>query len=315
MLPPMYRFVPARAPRGAAAPARPTSEQFPPNLEPATDFVIGQVDTGFVLQAGAPHPWLAGHLRFGAEDVDPLDGVTALDTDGGLDVVLPGTDGLLDPADAHGTFVAGLMVQQAPRAVVLMGGVLDDFRGDDASVAEAITALAAAGTKVITLALSGGPDEQRRPELLEAAIGQLPADVVVVAAAGNLGTSREVWPAAFPRVIAVGAVDASVPVRAGTAPPRAEFSSYGKWVDAYATGVDVLGPYVSFTETDGDEFTGWARWSGTSFAAAKVAGKIAHVAITEAISAPDAAEKVLQGPPVEIAGMPPWTWKPYVTMD
>lgn len=40
-----------------------------------------------------------------------------------------------------------------------MGVVLDDFRGDDASVAAAIIALAAAGTKVITLALSGGPDE------------------------------------------------------------------------------------------------------------------------------------------------------------
>ena len=79
------------------------------------------------------------------------------------------------------------------------------------------------------------------------ALGALPEDVVVVVAAGNSGTQQPLYPAAFElgagkaRMIAVGgglshAIPGSTPV--------ADFSNHGRWVSAYASGVDVLGPYL-----------------------------------------------------------------------
>jgi subtilisin family serine protease len=128
---------------------------------------------------------------------------------------------------------------------------------------------------------------------------------VVVAAAGNAGTCRPFWPAALPEVTAVGAVD-------GYCRERALFSNYGKWVDAYAPGVDVISTFlfhdgpVEVTDIlsgaaipnwiqDPDHYEGWAMWSGTSFAAPYVAGAIAHLMCSENKSAKVAKEFVLQG--------------------
>jgi subtilisin family serine protease len=131
------------------------------------------------------------------------------------------------------------------------------------------------------------------PPPLAAAIKDLvdPAKTLVVAAAGNASSCRPYWPAALPAVVAVGALDSA---------GRAWFSNFGGWVDACAPGVDVRS---TFYGTDGDplkdpvgdpndglynEFKGWAMWSGTSFAAPKVAAVIAAEASRLGISAPEA---------------------------
>ena len=90
--------------------------------------------------------------------------------------------------------------------------------------------------------------------------------------AGNNRSPRPMWPAAFKRVVGVGAVDHDH--------HRAAFSNYGWWVDACTGGVQVFGPFPRFPPegvTDAQEpfFEGWAIWSGTSFAAPKVSGEIA----------------------------------------
>ena len=63
-------------------------------------------------------------------------------------------------------------------------------------------------------------------------------DVVVVASAGNEGTTQPWYPAAATGVIAVGAVT-KLPPRSGRGDPaeRASFSNHGPWVDCATAGV------------------------------------------------------------------------------
>jgi hypothetical protein len=264
-----------------AGPPRPVGGGWAPTAEAAGDFAVGVVDTGVVLEDGQPHPNLAGHIRYGERDQDPLD------ADG---------DGWLDIYDGHGTFVAGIILERAPAATVHLRRGLDTGVNDDLAIAASIRNLAAQGIKLINLSFSGTADGYSYPLAVSEEIADLPLDVVVVAAAGNYGRIRPVWPAAFKRVIAVGSVvDAE-------RRERAAWSNYGWWVDACSDGQDVVGPFCTFDERaqhddeDAYRFTGWALWSGTSFAAPRVTGRIAELAITEGVSAREAADRVVRDP-------------------
>jgi len=250
-------------------------------------------------------------VRFDADDEDPLQtGAHEL-----------GTLGYLADADGHGTFVSGLILREAPTARIDMRGALDkarkhdDFLGsdDDEAVAAAVGALALdPDVQVINLSFGGGvfADE---PKGLGRVLAGLDDRIAVVAAAGNdAKKDTPVWPAAFDGVISVGALDERRVRPPDGAPPRAPFSNYGSWVDAYAGGVQLLGPFVYFDEADeadddkADEvddylvgprppqrFRGWARWSGTSFAAAVVSGRIAQIAAERGITGAQAAWALL----------------------
>jgi subtilisin family serine protease len=94
----------------------------------------------------------------------------------------------------------------------------------------------------------------------------------VVAAAGNEGTvDHPYWPAAFAgtdlpwagQVLAVAAHDGS---------SVCDWSNTGAWVSLAAPGSDITSTYV----TQGEFTNGVARWSGTSFAAPRVAAAIAE---------------------------------------
>jgi hypothetical protein len=86
------------------------------------------------------------------------------------------------------------------------------------------------------------------------------------------------WPAALDDVVAVGASDGNG--------HRAQFSPDLPWVNfpgtrrrrqraPTLTGRIRAGSKDVHTDATGDGFTGWANWSGTSFAAATVSGAIA----------------------------------------
>lgn len=311
----------ARAVGGASPPVAVT-EQRPP-LPSAGSITVGVIDTGVALNSeGRPHAWFGhDHLSFcPAEDED----------------VLATGVGERASADGHGTFVAGVVVREAPRARIRAWGVLGKARvpppytefddQDDEAVSAALAALALnPDVCVINLSFGGGGWETKPPILLGRALANLLVqrpDIAVVAAAGNNTNDRDdfirpVWPAAFcdrlPNVIAVGAVDESVPITVGTTPAPATFSNHGDWIMAFASGVKLVGPLpypppAAAAEPilvqpdppsfDGMSFDGWAQWSGTSFASAVVSGRIAQACIELGINGVDAWEVVKHGSPM-----------------
>jgi hypothetical protein len=272
---------------------RPTSADLKP--VPAGDITTwaGVIDTGIVLHECRPHPFLGDRVRFDPEDT--------------VRVVRGEDDNPLGSA-GHGTFVAGVLLKQVPPEVgVRMKGVIDEQTGEveDHAVANAIDDLSAEGITLINLSFSGETFEDAPPKAIEDALNRLPPGTVVVASAGNRGSRQRVYPAGIrllpevehAQVIAVGAAE---PAATTTV---ADFSNFGPWIKAYADGVDVLGPYFHPgypKQPPGErEFNGYAVWSGTSFSAAIVTGRIAAAMAAgkaTGMTAAEAAKKVLETP-------------------
>lgn len=174
----------------------------------------------------------------------------------------------------HGTFICGLVRRVAPGLLIDPGQVLDPRGvGDDASLAAELTETKA---PVVNLSL-GCPllGEGDLPALTPVLLSILDEGRVVVAAAGNHGSDERFFPACLPGVVAVGALDTT----GQGGPVRAVFSNFGDWVSVWAPGVDLRSTYVrgTYPAEGGDRrFSGWASWSGTSFAAPLVAAEIAR---------------------------------------
>jgi len=162
--------------------------------------------------------------------------------------------------DDHGTFVAGVILTQEPSATIRMRRAVVAGPEDDPQVIRALEEFHAAGIKLINLSFSGGVFEQGTPPRLREVLDALIADdVVVVAAAANNALPLRTYPAADADILAVGASTVNGEI--------AEFSACGRWIDVFAQGQDVVGPIGE----------GFSRWSGTSFAAAMVTGRIANL--------------------------------------
>lgn len=216
-------------------------------------------------------PWLNDPTIGAADDEDEPD-------DDGL--------GLLDFEAGHGTFISGIVRQICPDAEITTAGVLSSFGdGDVASVLRALVRnVDTVGPPDVVIMSFGGFFAGDEPGRFGSYLMGLLGESVGVAAAGNQHTCRPYFPAALPGVIAVGglAVDG-----------KAWFTNFGPWVDACAPAIDVVSTFFTdFTETVGDEqqrqYDGWARWSGTSFAAPKVAALIAQEMYLDKITAAEA---------------------------
>jgi hypothetical protein len=261
----------APSPADAFASTKPT--------QPSEGVRIGVLDTGVAADTEQLHPQLFAHLTDPAGDLDNLD------DDG---------DGYLDSGAGHGTFVLGILHRLAPQAVLDVEPVLGAHGfGDDLSIALGASEIKGA---VINLSFGGYTYDNMEPPGLRAALNLLGRKVVVVAAAGNHGSKDPFWPAAFPEVIAVAAVD----TRDLASIVPASFTNRGAWVDICAPGVDIHSTYVHGTWPAGGgvkqhDFDGHARWSGTSFAAPHVAAAIATLAADKGISPRDAADAFVGG--------------------
>lgn len=169
-------------------------------------------------------------------------------------------------------------------------------------------------TRRMTSTLSRAHDVGRSPDLAVAAFGtpgcaidpldpsrgdlvplglQMVADAVdhyretlIVASAGNRNTSRRYYPAAFRHesVLSVGALDTTEKAENGgwtsrsRTGRRADFSNHGRWVEAWAPGVDLSTRHligVSFA-VDRDPIMGQALVDGTSYSGPYVAALLAQ---------------------------------------
>jgi len=198
---------------------------------------IGMIDTGVEASGFAPHGAKLAQRGFGGGAAMP---------------------------QAHGEAVAALMLEQISDAHGAATGaelyVADIFSpgaqsGTAAALVSGLSWLADSGASVINVSLAGPPNP-----VVAKVIERIAArGVLVVAAAGNDGPAAPpVFPAAYPEVVAVTAVDAlRKPYR---------YANRGPYVMFAALGVDVRAAAPSGPQTV----------SGTSFAAPTVAVELAR---------------------------------------
>lgn len=222
----------------------------------------------------------------------------------GDDEEIPDEDGDAnrDPAAGHGTHVAGIIARGAPDARIVVRRLLTSPVGM-ASELDTVNALQNAldgGANLINCSFGGTTLFDAPPLATERALAQLPAEVVVVAAAGNDGTERPHYPAASKRVISVGAVGRE---KGSEEWQQVDFSSWGWWVDCCAPGVDIPSTFLCWDGGDDEPvFDGFATWSGTSFAAPAVTAAIASYAMARGIEPSLAAWYLVENPALDRVG-------------
>ncbi len=199
---------------------------------------VAVLDTG----VDRSHPALAGRLLPGwdvvDDDADPTD--------------LPG-----GAASGHGTLVSGIVSLIAPDARILPVRVLaPDGAGTLFGLARGIVYAVDQGADVICLSVGANHDSATLREAVDYATGR---GVLIVSAVGNRDGQNQsatiLYPARYDAVLAVAATD--------EADVKADFSGWGPRTDIVAPGVRVYSTYLGGT---------YALWSGTSAAAAFVAG-------------------------------------------
>ncbi|HEY6746006.1 MAG TPA: S8/S53 family peptidase [Mycobacteriales bacterium] len=294
-VPVSFNFVPPMAvvmkSQGGPEPA---ARRWPPHV-PVADpgpVRVAIVDTG-VADQRRTDGWLEGLAGPGSIDAlfsDPT-----------------ATDPLLDAAGGHGTSVAGLVQHEAPAATLAMyAAVPPDGSALESEIACAMVTAVQDGfdagqSVVLNLSLGTTTTDNQPAVALQAAVdlieemaAEQDRDVLIVAAAGNYGDCRPVWPAALRGVVAVGALTQQGQL--------ADWSSRGTWVDCSVIADGVLTTYVEgredpFFDTFPDEFgpNAFALQFGTSFAAPQLSGRVARVAQDENTSLRHALARVLAG--------------------
>ena len=175
--------------------------------------------------------------------------------------------GYTGPADdsLHGTAVSALAAGSSPDAhgVAPAAGILSirvtdtDGKSDAFTVTQAIVAAVDADAKIINISMGG----YSTSEALDRAVAYADAHgAVIVAAAGNDQAAQLAWPAANPRVISVGAVDANG--------RQVSFSNSGEQLHLTAPGYGIQTAGVNGSRI---------LFSGTSASAPVVSGAIAAV--------------------------------------
>jgi hypothetical protein len=255
-----------------------------PNRTAGRGVRIGVLDTDLY-----PHPTLAGHYRASSTDLyqPPAPPVP--------------------PWAGHATFVAGLIVLQAPAATLDVSGVLDNETGRASAwdTAVAMVGFADRNVDILNVSLGCRTRDGQPPLVMRRAVEVLGNRMVIVAAAGNHGVTPDckdaVFPAALPGVLAVGAAQEAV---LDDEPTLALITPKVPWVDCLAPGFAVVSTYLNSTvrlvheggTTTDEVFTGFAKWSGTSFAAGTVSGAIARGTVPGRVTAAQALAGLLDTP-------------------
>ena len=193
--------------------------------------------------------------------------------------VAPGGTGPLPSIAGHATFIVGEIAARCPSARILVVNHPDPWV-DEWSVAASLARWGGVHCEPVPDVVSCGfavATLHDRPSFPFAhALGQLAPTTAVVSPAGNQSSFVPHWPAAFKRVVGVGAFDER---GGGTI---AGFSNRGVWVDCAAGGCDVVSTFVpgEWAPQDAETpttttFGEFARWSGTSFSTPRVTAAVA----------------------------------------
>lgn len=215
-----------------------------PNL--GAGVTVAVIDTGLDLV----HPAFAGALSDPSTWKDYVGGDTVPQDEGTL-----GTGGF-----GHGTNVAGIVLQIAPKAKIMPIRVLgSDGSGDVVNIANAITWAVSKGANVINLSLGASKDSKVIADAISAAAAK---NVLVVSSAGNENLNKITYPAANSRkisgLLSVGSVNPQ--------DVKSSFSNYSKDLELVAPGENVYAPAPGNL---------MAAWSGTSMAAPMASGALA----------------------------------------
>jgi len=202
-----------------------------------------------------------------------------------------------DDDNGHGTHVAGTIAQSTnnnygvagiahaaklmPLKVLSRGG-----GGSVADIAEAIRFAADHDADVINLSLGGAGESRLMQEAINYAHQK---GVVIIAAAGNANQNAAGYPARYPRVIGVAAIDATT--------AKAPYSNYGAGVDLSAPGGNTsdseAGGILQETINPRSGEHQFAAFQGTSMAAPHVAA-VAALVKSIGIEDPDEITTILQ---------------------
>jgi thermitase len=212
--------------------------------------VVAVLDTGAQLDHTAlAARWTTARYNFVEGNTNPSDVGDGQDDDG---------DGAVDEMVGHGTHVAGIVHLVAPDARIMPLRVLDsDGHGEFFAVAEAIDYAVDNGADIINLSLG---TSARSDMIADAARRATEQGVVVVAAAGNLNSREEQYPAAAQCALPVTSIDHN--------DVKSSFGNFGGWIDFAAPGEAIYSSYPP---------SGYATWSGTSMATPFVAGQAALI--------------------------------------
>jgi len=214
-----------------------------------------------------------------------------------------GYDFVNDQAEArddngHGTHVAGTIAQSTNNGFGVAGVAYEaslmplkvlssQGGGTVADIAEAIRFAADHGADVINMSLGGGGESNLMKEAIAHAHSK---GVVVVAAAGNSGRNAAEYPARYPYVIGVSALDA-----AGNKTP---YSNYGAGIDIAApggliNGEDKAGGILQNTLNPATGESIFEAYQGTSMASPHVAG-VAALVKAMGVENPDEVEEAIK---------------------
>lgn len=206
---------------------------------------VAVIDTGIDLE----HPALADALAPASEWHDFFSNDAVPQEEGH-----PNADGF-----GHGTNVAGIIRQVAPRATILPIRVLGpDGEGDVAHLTAAIQWATNKGADIINLSL--GSDEKIKA-VNEAIKWAEKQGVFVVASTGNTGDKNVTYPGSDPS----GGFRTSV-TSLDLSDAKSSFATFGKKVELGAPGERVYGPAPNLQV---------AAWTGTSQAAPMASGALA----------------------------------------
>ncbi len=236
---------------------------------------VAVIDTGIDLN----HPMFQGRLAPNTQWRDFVDGDNIpQEVSGGS-------------AYGHGTAVAGLILQVAPRATILPIRVLNpNGIADVATVAQAINWAVQQNARIINLSLGTNVDVAALKAAIDYATSMA---IYVVASAGNEGSTTSIT---FPAAYATSGPNARYLVSVGSAQGNTTLSTFSNRGTALEVAAPGEGLYSAYPDNR------IAAVTGTSFAAPVVSGVLALAAYETDISNTWNLESYLKGSSWEMSG-------------